>query len=76
MNFPTWSLPVGVAADKSAHRITRFKAYLDTHTTRLVGGVRPKPTIETISLILDAFDLFGAPLTVEEGGYGVAPPTR
>tara|TARA_B100000427_G_scaffold144056_1_gene119948 strand:- start:368 stop:595 length:228 start_codon:yes stop_codon:yes gene_type:complete len=69
MNIITWTLPTGVAADKTARRITRFRAYRDNHTTRLLNGVRPKPTLATVAMILDAFDGFGAALAVEDGSF-------
>lgn len=71
MNFPAWSKPTGVAADKTESRITRLKAYRDTHTTRLANGVRPKPKLDTMMMILDVFDTFDATLALEAGGYTV-----
>ncbi len=67
----TWAIPTGIAADKNAKRISRMKAYRDTHTTLLLNGVRPTPKLETIQLILSAYDLFDASLAVEESGYSI-----
>ena len=64
-----WTIPTGTAADKTASRIARFRAYRDNHTTRLLNGVRPKPTLATLTLILDAFDTFGAALALEDGSF-------
>ena len=69
MNIITWTLPTGVAADKTARRIARMASYRQLHTTRLANGVRPRPNLKTIGLILDAYDLFGAALTVESGSF-------
>lgn len=66
MNFVSWSKPTGIAADKTASRITRLAAYRDTHTTRLHNGVRPKPSLQTMILILKAFDDFNATLAYED----------
>ena len=71
MNFPAWSKPVGVAADKTQSRIARLKAYRDTHTTVLANGVRPNPTLATMSMVLDVFDTFNATLALEVGGYTI-----
>ena len=71
MTFPAWSKPVGVAADKSQSRIARLRAYRDTHTTKLANGVRPKPNLSTMQMILDVFDTFDATLALEAGGYTV-----
>ena len=65
----TWTIPTGTAADKTASRLARFASYRQTHSTRLANGVRPRPNLKTIGLILDAYDLFGAALTVESGSY-------
>jgi hypothetical protein len=65
----TWSIPVGIAADKKRSQIARMKAYRETHTTQLKNGVRPTPKLETIQLILSAYDLFKGHLAVEESGY-------
>ena len=65
----TWAIPTGIAADKNASRIARMKAYRDEHTTLLLNGVRPTPKLETIQLILTAYDLLNASLALEESGY-------
>ena len=71
MNFPAWSKPEGIAADKSQSRIARLKAYRETHTTQLANGVRPQPSISTMLMIIDCFDTFNATLALEEGGYTI-----
>lgn len=66
-----WSKPTGVAADKSASHGARLLSYYKNHTTLLANGVRPKPTVETMKMILNCFDLFGAGLIVESDSFTV-----
>lgn len=66
-----WSKPTGVAADKEASHGARLLHYWKNHTTVLKNGVRPNPSVETMKMILNCFDMFGAGLIVESDSFTV-----
>ena len=66
----TWTLPKGVAADKSMNKFARMRHYRNTCNI-IIGGVRVYPSLQTLKMIIEAYDLVGAELCVEEGGYYV-----
>jgi hypothetical protein len=65
MDLVSWSKPTGIAADKTASRGARLLHYYKNHTTVLKNGVRPNPSVETMTFIFMAFDDFGATLAYE-----------
>lgn len=70
-NVITWSIPTGKSADSSQKMVIRMRNYIDTHTTRLNGGMKIRPNISTMYAIMKAFDEFGPdfPVAVSQDSY-------
>ena len=66
-----WSLPQDTAANKNNNTIERMKYYRFQQVHTLGDGTRVVPTLETLSHIFDAFDMFCLPVAISEGAYTV-----
>lgn len=64
----TWPLPKGESANKSLPLAQRKSAYFES-CNRFVNGKLVYPNDETINLIIDAYDMFNAALTVSPDSY-------
>ena len=71
MDIATWSLPEGIAADKSQLVVERMQYYRFKQIHTLRDGTRVVPTIETIRHIFDSFDMFQLPVAISEGSYTI-----
>jgi hypothetical protein len=70
LDFKTfcWPLPKGDSANKSLPLVQRKSAYFES-CNRFVNGNLVYPNDETIGLILDAYDMFNASLTVSPDSF-------
>lgn len=66
--FATWENPTGLAADPSVPKIQRAVDYVKRQNTQILGK-RVIPSAGTVYMILQAYDLYGASLTVDKGSY-------
>ena len=66
--FTTWENPTGLAADPTRPKIQRAVDYVKRQNTQLVGR-RIIPNAGTVYMILQAYDLYGAPLAVDKDSY-------
>ena len=71
MDIATWSLPEGMAADKSNLLVERMRHYRFQQKHVLGDGTRVIPTIETMKSIFDAYDIFELPVAISEASYTV-----
>ena len=71
--FATWSIPSGVAADKSKTLAERYHHYRFNIKHKLIDGTQVIPDVSIIVWIIRAFDDFGPhfPVAIEEGSYYV-----
>ena len=65
----TWPTPTGIAASNKASKAARSNHYLATTKTVLANGVSVIPNIETLELILKAWDDFGMPVIINDDSY-------
>ena len=67
----TWPTPTGIAASNKASKAARSNHYLATTQTLLADGTPVIPNIETLELILKAWDDFGMPVIINNDSYVV-----
>ena len=68
MDVLFWEQPVGISADVTEPLLKRAMNYYENHNTRIKGQLIT-PDVETVYLILQSYDTFGAPLVIEEDSY-------
>ena len=68
MKYQTWPLPEGLAADKNAELSERINSYTNTKEF-YIKGIQIKPTEDAVKLIIEAYDLLGASMLIENSCY-------
>ena len=71
VDIAMWSLPKGIATNKSLTLTERMKHYRFYQKHVLGYGTRVVPTIETMRHVFDAFDTFQLPVAISEGSYTI-----
>ena len=59
-----WTMPKDSSDDESISKEERYTRYLAECTTTTHNGINITPNRETLEMIFEAYDLFGAGLTV------------
>lgn len=70
LDFKTfsWPLPKGESADRSLPIVYRKSAYFES-CKRFVNGKLVYPNNETLQLIIQAYDMFDATITISPDSY-------